>query len=695
METTTLCADGLYVGNASYLYDFAVTRNLSSMLPPVQKAMRKFAMWAVNNPLYYLPLDDLLSDPTLSNADRLHLSTLQRSNRYPVRWLDLRDTSPFAQDAAALLYWLQANEPRADLDSLRSDQVLAIARLFYANRYERSEAWELLEKAQYLGSLGVFELCRVMPSAVALVMENYWSDTPAKIAELSREAADKKALVFALQTANRQTLAVLVAYWQPKPDENGEDDTPPEVVQVKRSPLMLRYRVETLVYRLPTERSLRNQMFEDITTQVPFALDWLENTYGIRTAMPEFAKNASGKYVFISKKAADPRLFFDLLRMRGQDMVVPANYVSVEAEALALTGCSKVLLPDTRVTGSAALDMCASVSMSKLDVGDSLRINGGFVNGVEIRTALRATSLKAKVIELTDVDMRGECRICSDRLIIRNVRNLKLKSKEGDPLLDAEAIELTLVDDTDLGRLTLPTVRELLLATTDNRSVENLNVAVVAPRLDTLRLHCLASCDSFSLRQLQVVGTPTGCYLPPGCHVKTVAIDSSTAIYGSIIADTYRITLRADAPIDFDALSGQSRAPRKVELIYRGESGNLPASLPGEVVIYPENLEGWFGRTLKAPAVWFILPRAIERTKLLLDLLSGIAARVNLVAPDARYFPENAAHVASLWTLPEALDFDPADWASVLDFRSSLKGWRPNQRVNVLVRNERDRENQQ
>ena len=86
METRKLKRDGLYVGNAGYLYDFAVTRNLASLLPPAKKVMRKFAAWAIDNPLYYLPVDDLLLDPELSTADRAHLAAMKNANNYPVRW---------------------------------------------------------------------------------------------------------------------------------------------------------------------------------------------------------------------------------------------------------------------------------------------------------------------------------------------------------------------------------------------------------------------------------------------------------------------------------------------------------------------------------------------------------------------------------------------------------------------------------
>ena len=688
METRKLKRDGLYVGNAGYLYDFAVTRNLASLLPPAKKVMRKFAAWAIDNPLYYLPVDDLLLDPELSTADRSHLAAMKNANNYPVRWLVLGEGGPFARDAAALLYWLQATEPRPELDSMDCEQLLATARLFYANRHERTEAWELLEKSQHLGSLGVFDLCRVMPSAVPLVMENYWSDTPARIARLATEASDKLALVFALQTKERNTLAVLVAYWQPRTDpETGEDDAPPEVVQVKRSQLMLRYRVETLVYRLPNDRNLRNQMFEDVTTHVPFALDWLENTYGIRSAMPEFARNASGKHVFISKKATDPRLFFDLLETRGQDLVVPANYETLKAEALVLTGCSKVLMPQVTVTGAAVLDLCSSVSIASLDVGDTLRVNGGVVNGVEVRPALRIPKIKARVVELADVDMRGVCSIEADQIILRNVRGFKLFDADGNPTLNTEVLELTLAEDADAGKLRLPQVRQLLLATTDNRAIDNLNIATVAPRLDTLRLHCIASCDVFYLRQLQVVGTATGCYLPLHCKVKTVAIDSATPVYGSIEAETYRLTLRTNLNLDFHNLSCQHTDPRAVELLYRGAAANLPPKLPGEAVLYPEDEESWFGRKIVARTLWYILTRPVQRTKLLIDMLSGIEANVNLVAPDAEYFPANAGEImrGKLWVLPEVADFDPADWPNIQAFRSRLKPFSPLAQCRVKV----------
>lgn len=100
METRKLKRDGLYVGNAGYLYDFAVTRNLASLLPPAKKVMRKFAAWAIDNPLYYLPVDDLLLDPELSTADRAHLAAMKNANNYPVRWLVLGEGCPFARDAA-------------------------------------------------------------------------------------------------------------------------------------------------------------------------------------------------------------------------------------------------------------------------------------------------------------------------------------------------------------------------------------------------------------------------------------------------------------------------------------------------------------------------------------------------------------------------------------------------------------------
>ena len=87
METRKLLKDGLYIGNATWLHDFAVTRNLSGLLPPARKVMRKFASWAVNNPLYYRPLDEILTDPQLPEADRLHLAALKKSHDYPVRWL--------------------------------------------------------------------------------------------------------------------------------------------------------------------------------------------------------------------------------------------------------------------------------------------------------------------------------------------------------------------------------------------------------------------------------------------------------------------------------------------------------------------------------------------------------------------------------------------------------------------------------
>jgi hypothetical protein len=75
-----------------------------------------------------------------------------------------------------------------------------------------------------------------------------------------------------LQTQERDTLAVLIAYWQARQDEDGKEDSPPEVVQVKRTQLMLRYRVESLVYRLPNDRNLRDQMFDDITTHLTGSL---------------------------------------------------------------------------------------------------------------------------------------------------------------------------------------------------------------------------------------------------------------------------------------------------------------------------------------------------------------------------------------------------------------------------------------
>lgn len=685
METRKLLKDGLYVGNATWLHDFAVTRNLSGLLPHARKVMRKFASWAVNNPLYYRPLDEILTDPQLPEADRLHLAALKKSHDYPVRWLLLGESSPFAQDAAALLYWIQATEPRPDLENLSCEQLLAIARLFYANRHERTEAWELLEKSQHLGSLGLFDLCRVMPSAVPLVMEKYWSDTPARIGLLATEATDKKVLVFALQTQERDTLAVLIAYWQARQDEDGKEDSPPEVVQVKRTKLMLRYRVESLVYRLPNDRNLRDQMFDDITTHVPFALDWLENTYGIRTVMPEFARNASGKHVFISKKATDPRLFFDLLQLRGKPLAVPANYTSVQAQALVLTGCEKVLMPQVKVTGAAVFDMCASVTLAGLEVADTLRLNGGVVNGVEVRPVLRIPRIKARVIELADCDMKGVCYLEADQIILRNVRGLKLVDADGKPTLDAEVVEFTLADDADAGKLRLPTVRQLLLATTENRSIKNFNLATVAPRLDTLRLHCLVTCDSFNLRQLQVLGTATGCYLPAGCTVKTVAIDSATPVYGSITADTYRITLRTNQNLDFDKLSNQTAHPRSVELLYRGAAGNLPPKLKGEAVVYPEDEETWFGRKLVCKTLWYILTRPVTRTRLLIDMLSGIESKLHLVAPDASFFPPGCQDVAQTWLLPESLDFDPAEWPNLQAFRSRLKRYVPNASLRVVV----------
>jgi hypothetical protein len=122
-----------------------------------------------------------------------------------------------------------------------------------------------------------------------------------------------------------------------------------------------------------------------------------------------------------------------------------------------------------------------------------------------------------------------------------------------------------------------------------------------------------------------------------------------------------------------------------VELLYRGAAGNLPPKLKGEVVVYPEDEETWFGRKLVCKTLWYILTRPVTRTRLLIDMLSGIEANLHLVAPDASFFPPGCQDVAQTWLLPESLDFDPAEWPNLQAFRSRLKRYVPNASLRVVV----------
>ena len=148
---------------------------------------------------------------------------------------------------------------------------------------------------------------------------------------------------------------------------------------------------------------------------------------------------------------------------------------------------------------------------------------------------------------------------------------------------------------------------------------------------------------------------------------------------GTLAAD---ITIDANASAILDTIS----STRGV-LLYRGAAANLPPKLPGEAVLYPEDEESWFGRKIVARTLWYILTRPVQRTKLLIDMLSGIEANVNLVAPDAEYFPANAGEImrGKLWVLPEVADFDPADWPNIQAFRSRLKPFSPLAQCRVKV----------
>ena len=624
-----------------------------------------YATYAPSDFVYYVDVVEFLQkNPTYNNELASYLKTYANNKVYV---FDLTAESTFVTELDNVVRFFETGRPNPTLIKQPVPNVLSHVRLWVSRDAATTPYTIALQTMQRLSMIAYYELCRVITAESALeILQVVYREYPQTVARLLSDFSKRKLLLFGLfTTEDRSPLAVFELRLRKEVD-------PPLVILLPRDKRrLLDYVLDGVAFNLPDAKADRKLIMAELQTHVPKALDFLYRSYKVRVSLKDFCQTRSGSFQFLQPNPVDGHATFQDVSVVGGKYRLPDGFSCVSYNSLTVSGCSNVLLPETKAE-SVVFDRCKAVSITKL-TAKTARVAGGLygdLTDMKNITCKLTGDFEVESLDLVDVTL-GRVSINAKTLSLTNVRNVKLTDKDNKRLINCQRLSLNTRDHFNINSWRFPALRELELNTFDDTQVVGLEVERQFPSLSKLTLRCgvlgtIGHLDSVVV--YAAFGQPI-----PDIDADVVTVYATNSWLSSVRCKTLKLVYHPELT---RTTPSTINVPSRTEFMYSGPQRYLGTrDFITNVYVHPTNVAQWKGARLVAANIYFYFDAKLVVTKNFEDFFSNFIGNVHIVLSEQAQVPRASTLSTKFkfWKLSENTKPNVDSWDDMRQFITFLK----------------------